>query len=262
MQHSKTPVWYHLERVINDRSFVRGPFTREEIVNKISSGEIDDRSLMKIRPNADWKEASSYSTFKPYLEKKKKPKFNNPAKIIVFLLLLAFIAIFSNSRSETNYQPSELLKNAPLSKAVKTGNSFHAYASKDGIIRETNRIRQNNGLSPLNENPLLNQIAAERLEDMFQKQYFGHVSPTGEKATDMAHNIGYHYKIIAENIASIGPDATDSEFLAGWMQSPGHRSNILNAEIKEIGAATKNGLFKDGSTRISVQIFGLVSPDL
>lgn len=66
-----------------------------------------------------------------------------------------------------------------------------------------------------------------------------------------------------ENIASIGPnDVTDVEFLAGWMQSPGHRRNILNPDIRDIGVATRKGYFKYGNTWISVQIFGLISPEV
>ncbi|MBA4391986.1 MAG: hypothetical protein C0407_00370, partial [Desulfobacca sp.] len=70
-----------------------------------------------------------------------------------------------------------------------------------GIIFYTNKAREEiGGLPPLSENSLLNTIAAERLKDMFEKQYFAHQSPSGEAVTDVAYRIGYQYKILAENI--------------------------------------------------------------
>jgi len=141
--------------------------------------------------------------------------------------------------------------------SINTANLPYTGATKDGIIKATNTIRHNKGLPPLAENALLNRIANERLEDMFQKRYFAHESPSGEKASTIAQRVGYRYKLIAENIAFIITDATDEEFLLIWMQSPGHRANILDPEIKEIGAATRKGHFKDGNNWIGVQIFGL-----
>jgi uncharacterized protein YkwD len=136
-----------------------------------------------------------------------------------------------------------------------------AGATKDGIIKATNANRRNKGLRPLAENALLDRIAAKRLEDMFQKQYFGHESPSGEKASTIAKREGYRYKIIAENIASISTaDASAEAFLLIWMRSPGHRANILDPEIKEIGVAVREGRFKDETAWIGVQIFGLKSP--
>jgi hypothetical protein len=93
---------------------------------------------------------------------------------------------------------------------------------------------------------------------MFQKQYIGHVSPTGEQASDHAQRLGYHYKIIAENIAS-GNFLNNQKVIDGWMQSPGHRQNVLSPDIKEIGVAIDRGQFQGANSWIAVQIFGLQS---
>lgn len=147
----------------------------------------------------------------------------------------------------------------------KPGNSAAGYSvsqeilTPEAIITLTNNARAVNGLPPLNTNPLLNTIADVRARDMFEKQYFGHVSPTGQQASDIAQNVGYPYKIIAENIGS-GTFYTNQSIIDNWMQSPGHKSNILSPDVAEIGAAVLKGTLKGSETYITVQIFGLQSP--
>jgi len=73
--------------------------------------------------------------------------------------------------------------------------------SKETVIESTNAEREVYGLHALTENELLNKIAEGRARDLLEKQYFDHVSPTGQQASDMAQQVGYPYKIIAENLA-------------------------------------------------------------
>src|SRR5512137_1100292 len=69
--------------------------------------------------------------------------------------------------------------------------------TKEGVIALTNKARNDNGgLPPLSENAQLNVIASARLKDMFDRQYFGHVSPNGEAVTDVAHRVGYPYRVL------------------------------------------------------------------
>ena len=131
--------------------------------------------------------------------------------------------------------------------------------TRDAVIVLTNKARADNGLPLLAENQLLNSIAEARAKDMLEKQYFDHVSPTGQQASDIAQSIGYAYKVIAENIGS-GDFYTNQKIVDGWMQSPGHRNNILSTDVQEIGAAVLKGKFKGTDTYITVQIFGRQSP--
>ena len=131
-----------------------------------------------------------------------------------------------------------------------------------GIIQCTNRARaENGGLPPLSENSLLDAIASERAADMIQKQYFAHYSPSGEGATDVAQRAGYHYKHLGENIA-LGSFQTDEKIVTAWMQSPGHRQNILSDGCSEIGVAAKRGRMKGEDVWVAVQIFGQQSPSV
>lgn len=131
--------------------------------------------------------------------------------------------------------------------------------NSESIIHLTNKAREGKGLPPLLENHLLNVIALARAKDMLEKQYFDHVSPTGRQASDLAQEVGYAYKVIAENIGS-GLFYTNQKIVDGWMQSPGHRENILSADVREIGAAVLKGKMEGSETYVTVQIFGLQSP--
>jgi uncharacterized protein YkwD len=149
--------------------------------------------------------------------------------------------------------------NLPVPGNVITPSPLQEVLNRESIIDLTNKSRGLNGLPALDENPLLNAIAETRTRDMFEKQYFAHVSPTGDQASDVAQRIGYQYKIIAENLAS-GRFLTNQKVIDGWMQSPGHRKNLLSTEVKELGAAIVKGTMSGQETWISVQIFGLPSP--
>jgi len=131
--------------------------------------------------------------------------------------------------------------------------------TRDAIIVLTNKARAENGLAPLVENQLLNVIADARARDMLDQQYFAHVSPTGQQASDIAQSIGYTYNVIAENIGK-GDFYTNQKIVDGWMQSPGHRNNILSTDVQEIGASVMKAQIKGINTYITVQIFGRQSP--
>jgi uncharacterized protein YkwD len=135
----------------------------------------------------------------------------------------------------------------------------HESLNREAIIGFTNEMRSARGLPSLTENRLLDAVAEARAGDMLQKQYFAHISPSGEQASDLAQRVGYPYRIIAENIAS-GVFLTNQKLVDGWMQSPGHRENILSPTVKEIGAAIVKGVLNGQETYVSVQIFGLQSP--
>lgn len=125
-----------------------------------------------------------------------------------------------------------------------------------GVLDWTNSHRALNGLPPLFSNAQLNSIANMKAEDMIEKQYFAHISPGGLGAADVAREIGYEYISIGENLA-LGNYADDETLVQAWMDSPGHRKNILDARYKEIGIAVKKGLYEDAPVWFAVQTFGL-----
>jgi hypothetical protein len=90
---------------------------------------------------------------------------------------------------------------------------------------------------------------------MFEKGYFEHNSPTGESASTVADDVGYEYIAIGENIA-LGNFENDAVLVKAWMDSPGHRANILSGKFTQIGIAVGRGEFEGRETWMGVQIFG------
>ncbi|MBI4050659.1 MAG: CAP domain-containing protein [Candidatus Doudnabacteria bacterium] len=125
-----------------------------------------------------------------------------------------------------------------------------------GIVFWTNQYRTENGLPELNENVELNAAALTKAKDMLNRQYFAHVSPTGEDASDLSKAQGYEFVLIGENLAS-GNFAGDADLVQAWMESPGHRENILNTRYQDIGAGVVRGQFEGQTAWLAVQIFGL-----
>ncbi len=132
------------------------------------------------------------------------------------------------------------------------GNSLNSIS----IIYWTNIERGNNGsLSGLTQNSVLANIAAKRVQDMFAQGYFAHISPSGDSASKEAKAYGYKYITIGENIA-LGNFGSSRDLVTEWMNSPGHRANILNKNYTEIGVYAAEGLYKGEKVWIAAQIFG------
>lgn len=129
-----------------------------------------------------------------------------------------------------------------------------ALLTRAGVIAWTNTQRRQNNLEPLTENALLNQAAALKVRDMFDKQYFAHVSSDGFGPDHWVNEAGYEYIVVGENLA-LGNFADDKELVEAWMDSPGHRANILNARYEGIGAAVGRGTFEGRTTWLTVQFF-------
>jgi uncharacterized protein YkwD len=124
-----------------------------------------------------------------------------------------------------------------------------------GIVRETNQERRAVGLPILSTNSRLSEAALVKAKDIMARQYFAHESPSGERAKDLARNAGYKYLSVGENLA-LGKYDSDADVVAAWMDSPGHRANILSGKFKEIGVAVIYGAFDGEAMWVAVQVFG------
>ena len=109
------------------------------------------------------------------------------------------------------------------------------------VIDLTNKERAKNGLSALKANWELSRVARIKSQEMHDMKYFSHQSPTYGSPFDMIKKFGINYRTAGENIAK--GQRTPQEVVSAWMNSSGHRANILNASFKEIGV----GYVADGS---------------
>lgn len=107
------------------------------------------------------------------------------------------------------------------------------------VIRLVNEIRQQNGLRPLAANWELSRVARYKSQDMRNNGYFSHNSPTYGTPFQMLSAFGLSYRTAGENIAK--GYASPQAVVNGWMNSSGHRANILNASYTQIGVGYVSG---------------------
>jgi uncharacterized protein YkwD len=101
------------------------------------------------------------------------------------------------------------------------------------VLDLTNAERAKEGLSALQLNPNLNLAAQNHSEDMALRDYFSHTGVNGSSSGDRATAAGYQFSSLGENIAA--GYITPQEVVQGWMNSPGHRANIMNGNYREMG---------------------------
>ena len=109
--------------------------------------------------------------------------------------------------------------------------SVRAYEQE--VIRLVNVERAKAGLKALTEDWELSRVARYKSQDMHDLRYFSHTSPTYGSPFDMMKAFGIRYRTAGENIAM--GYRTPAAVVQGWMNSPGHRANILNASYTKIG---------------------------
>ncbi|MFA9557006.1 CAP domain-containing protein [Evansella sp. AB-rgal1] len=106
-------------------------------------------------------------------------------------------------------------------------------AMEQRVIELTNQERRNNGLQDLQFDGELGQVARTKSNDMRENSYFSHTSPTYGSPFDMIRDFGVSYNAAAENIAQ--GQQTAEQVVESWMNSAGHRQNILNGNYTHIG---------------------------
>ncbi len=125
----------------------------------------------------------------------------------------------------------------------------------DDIIDATNKRRIEAGLPPLRANALLTATAVIKTEDMINLEYFEHASPSGVTVSDLGKKVGYDYLIMGENLA-LGNFENADDLLDAWMNSEGHRANIMSNLYQEIGVYAAKGTFEGREVWFAVQHFG------
>ena len=101
------------------------------------------------------------------------------------------------------------------------------------VIRLVNEIRAQNGLSALTYNWELSLVARYKSQDMVDNRYFSHTSPTYGTPFQMIRSFGLSYRSAGENIAY--GQRTPQAVVNAWMNSSGHRANILSSSYTQIG---------------------------
>ncbi|QHW30781.1 LysM peptidoglycan-binding domain-containing protein [Paenibacillus rhizovicinus] len=107
------------------------------------------------------------------------------------------------------------------------------------VVTLVNKERAKAGLSALKSDTLLTKVALDKAKDMYANNYFDHNSPTYGSPFDMMRAYGVAYSYAGENIAK--GQQTPQEVMTAWMNSAGHKANILGSHYGKIGVAYYNG---------------------
>ena len=126
----------------------------------------------------------------------------------------------------------------PQQAPTQTANQQAASFTKQ-VADLVNQERAKAGLAPLQMDASLNQVAMAKASDMAQNNYFSHTSPTYGSPFDMMKQFGVSYRTAGENIAM--GQRSPQEVMTQWMNSEGHRKNILNGSFTKIGVGYVNG---------------------
>jgi len=136
-----------------------------------------------------------------------------------------------NNGAETAQAPSN--ERATTEAATTAAPSVSNYERR--VVELVNVERQKNGLAPLTLDPAISNVARIKSKDMSDNNYFAHQSPTYGSAGDMLSQHGIRYSAWGENIAA--GQRTPEEVVSAWMNSPGHRANILVSHYTKIGVS-------------------------
>jgi len=122
------------------------------------------------------------------------------------------------------------------------------------VVSLTNDERDQQNLVPLIRNADLDAAAQLKADDMAEYSYFAHYSPAGVSPWYWFGQVGYSYVHAGENLAVHFSDS--GEVVEAWMNSPGHRANIINSNYRQIGVGTARGTYDGYNTVFVVQLFG------
>ena len=164
-------------------------------------------------------------------------KFLSDKAISTYVLIFLFTGIFLN-----------------LSWFYITQTKLFADISGNLIVEMTNQTRIKEGLKPLAVNSELTAAAAAKAADMIKGGYFAHFSPTNVSPWFWIKQNGYNYKYAGENLA-MNFSETD-QVMDGWLNSPSHKANLLNAHYEDIGVAVLSGQVNGMNRVVVVQMFG------
>lgn len=129
------------------------------------------------------------------------------------------------------------------SKAPGGQSAVEPPAEPSPVEAETNVQRSENGLPPLDASERLRDSACAKADDMIARDYWGHTAPDGSGGpSTFIREAGVDYSRAAENLfysSTGGPDP-----VANWMQSPGHRENILDPDLTRVGVCLRTAAYQ------------------
>lgn len=168
-------------------------------------------------------------------------------RILVGLIALGALTACTVSPAPTGNVQNPIAETsaAETTGAVKVAMSAQGEAL--GILTAINAERAKKGLSALSYSTRLQNAAQIHASDMARNGFFAHAGSNGSNSSDRVRASGYKSCVTAENLSTGYPNA--QAVVAGWMQSAGHRRNILHSRLRQLGVAI-------GPNNTVVAVFG------
>ncbi|MBW7458432.1 hypothetical protein K0U00_30770 [Paenibacillus sepulcri] len=132
--------------------------------------------------------------------------------------------------------PGNQVPTGPAGQAPESKTDSSQFAQQ--VLELVNQERSKAGLGSLSMSSELSNMAMVKAQDMYNNHYFDHNSPTHGSPFDMMKEFGITYNSAGENIAN--GQTTPTQVMKDWMNSPGHKANILNKSYTQIGIAFYN----------------------
>lgn len=148
-----------------------------------------------------------------------------------------YIGMVSSKYVKLIYPKSNNLNNQNTNNTknnTTTNNGSSLTANEKEVFDLINAKRTAAGLSALKVDAELQNVARAKAEDMVKNNYFSHTSPTYGSPFDMMKSFGVSYKTAGENIAG---NSSNTGAVNAWMNSEGHKANILNSSFNYTGVA-------------------------
>ncbi len=176
-----------------------------------------------------WFIPGTENDYKPRILRNKAILYFAIAMVCLKLIFLGFLFLFPNS-------------------------AYFSAITTNRLVELTNDSRQQSDLPPLEFNKELSKAAYLKAKNILEQDYFAHTSPSGISPWYWFKQVNYDYSYAGENLAM---DFVDAETLHNaWMNSSGHRKNILSDNYEEMGIAIVTGEFNGRQTTIAVCHFG------
>lgn len=159
-----------------------------------------------------------------------------------------------NENTNTNTTANKTTNNVDSSTKANDSTQFMAQVEQ-AIYKQVNEQRVKAGVAPLSYSDTMQKYARMKSEDMAKNNYFSHENKSGKLTVDIMKADGVQYSAWGENIAYISgvsdPTELANMFMKNWMNSPGHRANILSPNFTSIGV----GVYKQGDKVYATQEF-------
>jgi uncharacterized protein YkwD len=176
-----------------------------------------------------------------------------PIVVLILAALLAPAAVASPKRATVAVGPSQrALANQECADADTEPTAENLDRVRDAVVCLHNRIRARNDLPALRDNARLRRAATGHSREMVAEGYFEHTAPGGVTMVDRILRSGYVGRAdgwsLGENLAwGTGALATARGAMDAWMDSPGHRANVLRRAYRELGVGIVLGVPVSGA---------------